>query len=118
MNRPLILLLVVLTLGAAAAAQQPVGSPAPKPTPVANEDVVKISTNLIQMDVTVTDKKGQVVRDLRPDEFEVYENGKRQNISNFSFVSNIRATTETGQKPAFNKAQVVLPPTAIRPEQV
>jgi hypothetical protein len=32
-----------------------------KPTPPAGEEVVKISTDLIQVDVTVTDKNGKVV---------------------------------------------------------
>ena len=35
----------------------------PTPTPTADTDVVKISTNLIQVDVTVTDKSGKIVRD-------------------------------------------------------
>jgi VWFA-related protein len=60
---------------------------APTPTPPADGEVVRISTNLIQLDVTVTDKKGTVIRDLRPEDFEIFENGEKQNISNFSFVS-------------------------------
>ena len=56
------------------------------PTPPKSDDtVVKISTNLIQIDVTVTDKNGKVVSGLRAEDFEVFENGERQNISNFSF---------------------------------
>ena len=57
------------------------------PTPPAGEEVVKITTNLIQIDVTVTDKNGKTVPGLGRDDFEVYENGELQNISNFSFVS-------------------------------
>lgn len=49
--------------------------------------VVKISTSLIQVDVSVTDKRGRVVPDLGPDDFEIYESGKRQSITSFSFVS-------------------------------
>lgn len=65
-----------------------------RPTPPPETDVVKISTNLIQVDVTVTDKSGNAVRDLRPDEIEIYENGKLQKVNNFSFVPGNRTTTD------------------------
>jgi VWFA-related protein len=69
------------------------------PTPPPGEDVVKISTNLIQIDVTVTDKNGKTVPGLNPEDFEVYENGERQNISNFSFVSGTAAgATVSGEE--------------------
>src|SRR5688500_9897913 len=88
----------------------------PSPTPPDDGDVVKISTALIQIDVTVTDRRGKIVNDLRPDEIEIYENGRKQDISNFSFVSNVRATVE---KPVVKKGEPVLPPpTPIKPEAV
>lgn len=43
-------------------------SPTP---PVDGADVVKITTTLIQIDVTVKDKNGKIVTDLSPDEIEV-----------------------------------------------
>lgn len=55
------------------------------PTPP--DDVVRISTDLIQLDVTVTDKKGNAIRDLRHSEFEIYENGKRREVSAISFIA-------------------------------
>src|SRR5947209_6646724 len=90
----------------------------PTPTPKADEDVVKITTHLIQVDVTVTDKSGKVVHDLKPDDFEIYENGQKQTISNFSFVSGTREIT-TAQPATDKKTPVVVLPTApARPEQV
>ena len=77
-------LIVVVSISSAAFSQMPAASPTPTPKP-GDDDVVKISTNLVQIDVTVPDKNGKVVRDLRPDDLEVYQNGKRQEISNFSF---------------------------------
>src|SRR2546428_10536091 len=68
--------------------------PAPTPTPPADNDVVKISTNLIQIDVSATDKSGKVVTDLKPEEVEVYENGQKQKISHFSFVSSVKTVVE------------------------
>ena len=44
-----------------------VSQPSPTPTPN-DDDVVKITTSLIQVDVTVTDGKGNIIRDLKPDE--------------------------------------------------
>lgn len=58
------------------------------PTPPKDDDqIIKISTNLIQVDVTVTDKNGKLVTDLTQADFELYENGEKQDISNFSMVS-------------------------------
>ncbi len=93
-------------------------TPAPTATPPADEpDVVKITTALIQLDVTVTDRKGKIINDLKPDEVEVFENGQKQKVTSFSFVSNIRSSTETdaGKRTG---PPVVVPPSAIRAEKV
>jgi len=94
-------------------------TPTPTPKPAGDDDVVKISTTLIQIDVTVTDKNGSIVRDLKPEDFEIYENGKKQEITNFSFVSVDNATRQTLVKSKEkDKLSIPLPPVAIRPEQV
>lgn len=60
----------------------------PQQKPTADENsVVKVSTDLIQLDVTVTDRNGKVVTGLAMPDFEVYENGEKQKVSNLSFVS-------------------------------
>ncbi len=88
----------------------------PTPTPSPENDVVKISTALIQLDVTVVDQRGKVVNDLRPDEIEIYENGEKQTITNFSFVSSIRsAVTPTSTQ---DRNAVPMPQAVLRPEQV
>lgn len=81
-----------------------------KPTPEPEDDVVKISTNLIQIDVTVTDKKGNAVTDLKPEDFEVYENGEKQNLTNFWFIAGARAATDTVKKDTVGIAGPVRPP--------
>lgn len=83
-----------------------------KPTPQPEDDVVKISTNLIQIDVTVTDKRGNAVTDLKPEDFEVYENGEKQNLTNFSFIAGARAATDTVKKDTVGIADPVRPPNA------
>jgi VWFA-related protein len=45
---------------------------------------IRLDTDLVLMDVTATDKAGNYVRDLRPEEIEVFEDGQRRNINFFS----------------------------------
>ncbi|HLL14713.1 MAG TPA: VWA domain-containing protein [Pyrinomonadaceae bacterium] len=86
MKQRFVLPVLYLLLHAAASfAQTPV--PAPAPTPNDRDDVVVITTNLIQIDATVTDKNGKAVTDLRQEDFEIYQNGKSQPITNFSFIT-------------------------------
>ena len=71
------------------------------PTSVSeDEDVVKISTNLIQIDVSVTDDEGKQVIDLKPEDFEIYEDNRKREISNFSYVSVNKPTTDKNNSPA------------------
>jgi VWFA-related protein len=95
-------------------------TPTPTPKPTENtDDVVKISTTLIQVDVTVTDKNGKVVTDLKPEDFEIFENGEKQNISNFSYINTTpEAKAAPTPKPDKNEISVPIPPVQIRPEQV
>jgi len=51
------------------------------------DDVVKVTTNLVQVDAIVTDKQGRPVTDLRPEDFELLENGRTRQITNFSYIS-------------------------------
>jgi VWFA-related protein len=104
-------LFIFVVLAMTAAAQKP------SPTPPADDDVVKISTNLIQVDVTVTDSSGKIVKDLKADDFEIYENGEKQKISNFSFVSSVKEKEETVKKPN-EKIAVPVPTAELKPEQV
>ena len=49
-------------------------------------EAIRIDTELIQLDVVVTDKKGNIVNDLTKEDFELLEDGKLQDISFFSIV--------------------------------
>lgn len=98
-------------------AQTPAGQTA---SPTQDDDVVRITTNLIQLDVTVTDKDGRLVPDLKAEDFEIWENDKNQKISNFSFIS-IASTAEPVKSaaPVRNAPPTPPgPPAALRPEQV
>jgi VWFA-related protein len=45
----------------------------------------RASVDLVMVDVVVRDKSGQVVRNLGPDDFQIFEDGKPQTISSFDF---------------------------------
>jgi VWFA-related protein len=91
----------------------------PPPPRTENQDVVRVSTNLIQIDATVVDKDGNIVSGLTADDFEIYENNKKQQITNFSFID-VQPTRSEGF-PAVKKKNVpAVPPMpgSLRPEQV
>lgn len=91
----------------------------PTPTPGDDDPAIIISTNLIQIDVTVTDKNGKIVKNLRPEDFEVFENDERQTITNFSFVDSENKTKSAlTSKRGKNEIATPVPPVQIRPEQV
>ncbi|MEQ1763086.1 MAG: VWA domain-containing protein, partial [Pyrinomonadaceae bacterium] len=56
-------------------------------TPNDTDDVVKITTKLVQVDVVVTDKSGQQVLDLKAADFELTQDGKRQQITAATYVA-------------------------------
>src|SRR4249920_2180041 len=57
------------------------------PTPPPQTPTFKVQVDYVDVDVLVTDKQGRFVRDLTKDDFQVFEDGKRQSIANFSFVN-------------------------------
>src|SRR4029077_11755179 len=95
--------------------------PVPQSTPQKAEDadVVKITTNLVQVDAIVTDKNGKIVTDLKPEEVEILEDGRKQKVTHFSFNA-----TETPASTGPNKSAVVdrnappIPPGKLKPEDV
>jgi VWFA-related protein len=48
------------------------------------EPMLRIETDLVQIDVVVADKAGKLARDLRREDFELYEDGKKQPITHFA----------------------------------
>ena len=54
------------------------------------EQPIRISTDLVQLDVVVTDKNGRVVRGLTKNDFELYEGGKKQLINFFELVDAVK----------------------------
>lgn len=93
----------------------------PKPTvkpQTEQDDVVKISTNLIQLDVTVTDKDGKIISDLKPEDFEIYENNEKQSISSFSFLSATSVTPKKNNSAGQTVENKNIPVAQLKREQV
>lgn len=76
--------LLVLALSVQAFGQQPAGQTSGRADA---DEVVRITTNVVQLDFVVTDKRGNQVTDLKDDDIEVFEDGQPQQITNFSYVS-------------------------------
>jgi len=84
MRAPSSLPLVIVALALAEPAAPP--APAQEPPSELRRDVFRVETEVVLLDVVARDKKGRTVRDLRPDEIEVYEDGVRQETGNFRFL--------------------------------
>src|SRR5579884_3645469 len=73
---------IVLSVAAVFAAGRLPGQPAKAPDSGA---VIRTESKLVLVDAIVTDKKGNIVRDLEAKDFRVSEDGKEQMITSFSF---------------------------------
>lgn len=60
---------------------RPKPTPTPKPEPEVIEDVIKTTSNLVMVPVSVTDQTGQAVQGLKVADFKLMEEGKQQEIS-------------------------------------
>lgn len=69
-------------------------------TPPATDDSATIhaESRLVLVDTVVTDKKGNYIRDLVQKDFKVWEDGKEQSITSFSFEE---STGSTNAKPRY-----------------
>lgn len=84
------------------------------PTPPDEDDVVKITTKLVQLDAVVTDEKGNQVTDLTAADFEVWQDGKPQKITNFSYVNTVASNSAPVKIEKKDKNAVLPPPSAGR----
>jgi VWFA-related protein len=113
-------LAIILLATSLSAGQQP--SPTPKPSTnrtgqQAGDDVVRITTNLVQVDAVVTDSKDQPVTDLQPQEIEIYEDNRPQKITHFSYVEN-KSQNRTSSQSRNSGNPLTVPPTPLRPQDV
>jgi VWFA-related protein len=96
------------------------GVPKPEPalalgSPTVNPaiPVIRISTDLIQIDAVVTDKAGHPIVDLQPSDFEVFESGRKQTISHFVYVKTGQGPTSGGNAALAAAPQTIEPRTVV-----
>jgi len=79
---------------------RPIG--AQDPPPELQAQVFRVEAEVVMLDLVVRDKKGRTVRDLRPGELQVFEDGVRQEPSGFRYVDTRAAGVtleETPERP-------------------
>ncbi len=82
-----------------------------RPAEQQNQDRIVISKDEVLFDLVVRDKKGKLIKDLGQQDFEVYEDGVKQDINSFRFVSSTVAETAT---PATGNTSTPGDPTITR----
>ena len=125
-----------ITLSLLLLALFPVRSPAQDPPSEQRQEKsderVIVTTNLVQVDAIVTDKDGRQVKDLRPEDFELIEDGNARQIIAFSYMpldgsgtstlvdakgaKGTSASESVKGKPEKSALQVI--PERLRPESV
>jgi len=132
--RVLITLLLTFSMSVSSIAQQPAPTSSQSPTSTSpttappqtapgDDDVVRITANLVQIDAVVTDRKGKQITNLSDQDFEILEDGRAQKITNLSYVS-LKPPAGEPQPLATASAKDTgtrdkgAPPVHLRPEQV
>jgi VWFA-related protein len=73
--RLLFVLILILSVSLEAAAQK---------IPEGKDDIIKVDTQLVEVPVVITDKAGRPILNLKQNNFSIYEDGKLQEIRDFS----------------------------------
>ena len=88
MKKPSVVLFVLCVLVGSLAAQEPVRTSGPATTQVPT-DKIKVRVDLVNVLMTVTNKKNHLEIDLAKDDFRVFEDEKPQTIRYFSRETNL-----------------------------
>jgi VWFA-related protein len=115
-NQRLLAVVVGVFLVSVSLGQRPESSSRQKPAEV---DVVRITSNLVQVDAVITDKNGNLVTDLKPEELQLSENNRPQKITHFSFVARDTTAPQPASKPFIRDDKIPgVPPDRLRPDDV
>jgi VWFA-related protein len=99
---------VAVLFGAQAIAGQ--NPPAPS-APAKSEQVIRSRADLVTSDVIVRDRQGRFVSDLKQDEFDVYEDGVKQEVVTFTMSHGGRVINASSSPRPPIAEGVVLPPS-------
>jgi len=93
-------LIALLAIAPLRAGQSPAGQ-TPVAPPALQTPTFKLQVDFIEVDAIVTDANGNYVHDLTKEDFQVFEDGKAQTITNFVPID---IPIEKGERPLFAKA--------------
>ena len=100
--------LVALTAGLSAQTPAKPASPAAAPQ---ERPTFKVQVDLVTNDIIVRDEKGNFIPDLKKDEFEIFEDGVKQDISSMTVVTGGRVTNVLAPPPPPPPEGIILPPS-------
>jgi VWFA-related protein len=111
--RRLLHLSAPLGVAATLVAQAPPQKPAPAPSPDQSQQpptTFRMHIDLITTDVIVRDGNGQFVADLSKDDFDVFEDGVKQEVSSVDLIHGGRTYNLQAPAPAPPQEGIILPP--------
>jgi len=97
----------------AQAPQPPAQQPPPPAAPQTSNQIIRRSADLVTTDVIVRDDKGTFLPDLTKSDFDVYEDGVKQNVVTFVLTHGGRVLGDTAAPPPPVQEGILLP--AARP---
>ena len=100
---------VALAAGLSAQTPAPSAPAAPQEIPT-----FKVQVDLVTNDIIVRDEKGNFIPDLRKDDFEIWEDGVKQDISSMTVVTGGRVTNVLAAPTAPPPEGIILPPPRVR----
>jgi VWFA-related protein len=109
-----LLVAAAVGLSAQAPAQPPAQAPAQPPANAGasqQKPTFRVSVDLVTNDIVVRDDKGNFIPDLKKEEFEVYEDGIKQDITSMTVVTGGRVTNVLAPPPPPPPEGIILPPS-------
>jgi VWFA-related protein len=103
--------LVALTAGLSAQTPAPAQ---PANSPQQEKPTFRVQVDLVTNDVVVRDDKGNFVPDLKRDEFEIFEDGVKQDITSMTVVTGGRVNNVLAPPPPPPPEGIILPPRRPR----
>ena len=92
-----------------AGSQKPAGQPGQ--TTTQQSPTFRVQIDAVSMDVIVKDDQGRFIPDLKKDEFEIYEDGVKQEIASMTMSHGGRVTNVLEAPPMAPPEGIILPPT-------
>ena len=106
-------LILAVSLGALGAAQAPAGQTPPaqpqSATPQRQRPDFTVNIDLVNMDAIVRNNQDQFIADLTKDDFEIFEDGVKQDVTAFTLVHGGRVTNLLAPPPAPAQEGIILP---------